>query len=107
MSKIKLVHKDKEYFLEFSRNTARTLEERGFNLQLVDSQPNKMIPLLIQGAFMKNHASLSVKKVDEIFEAQTGKKGLIGAVAELYGETLKSLIGDEEDEEKNATWEIV
>lgn len=107
MSKIKLVHKDKEYFLEFSRNTAKAIEERGFSLELIGSQPNKMIPLLLQGAFMKNHPTVKAVKVEEIFLAQNGRAGLINAIAELYAQTVNSLLGDEEDDEKNATWEIV
>jgi hypothetical protein len=109
MSKIKLTHKNKEYTLEYARYSARSIEEKGFNLELIASQPNKMIPLLLQGAFMKNHPTIKPALVDEIFEAQTKKSGLITALAEMYGETVKSLIGDveEEDNEKNATWEIV
>ncbi|WP_407453566.1 DUF5055 domain-containing protein [Methanobrevibacter sp.] len=108
MSKIKLQHKDKEYILEFSRNTAKAIEERGFNLELVGIAPNKMIPLLIQGAFMKNHPTLKQTKVEEIFLAQKGRAGLINALAELYAETVNSLLGNEdEDDEKNATWEMI
>ena len=107
MSKIKLTHKDKEYILEFSRNTARAIEERGFNLEAIGSQPNKMIPLLVQGAFMKNHPTLKQVKVDEIYLAQNQKSGLINALAEMYADTVNSLVGNEEDDEKNATWEII
>ena len=108
MSKIKLLHKDKEYFAEFTRNTAKAIEERGFNLELIGSQPNKMIPLLIQGAFMKNHPTLKYQKVEEVYLAQTHKGDLIGKLAEMYAETVNSLVGnEEEDDGKNATWEIV
>ena len=108
MSKIKLTYKDKDYILEFSRNTAKAIEERGFNLNLIDSQPNKMIPLLFHGALMKNHSSLTAKKVEEMYDAQNHKVKLVGAIAELYAETVKSLVGDEEEDEgKNATWEMI
>ena len=66
-----------------------------------------MIPLLIQGAFMKNHPTLKYVKVEEIFMAQNNRAGLVNALAELYAETVNTLLGDEEDDEKNATWEIV
>lgn len=107
MSKIKLVHKDKEYILEFSRNTAKAIEERGFNLELIVNQPNKMIPLLVQGAFMKNHPTLKQVKLDEIYMAQTQKGGLIEALATMYAETVNSLLGNDEEEGKNATWEMI
>lgn len=107
MSKIKLNYKDKEYILEFSRNTAKAIEDRGFSLDQIGTAPIKMIPLLVHGAFMKNHSSLKTVKVDEIFNAQTQKSGLIQALMEMYADTVNTLFGDEEDEEKNATWEMI
>ena len=108
MSKIKLTYKDKDYILEYTRTTARGIEERGFVASKVESSPNRMIPLLVYGAFKKNHPTLKETKIDEIFSAQTRKGDLIGKLAELYAETITSLLGDgEEADEKNATWEII
>ena len=111
MSKIKLTHNDKTYTLEYTRRSARIIEEQGFKLDEIGNAPNKMIPLLWQGAFVKNHQGLKPKKLDEIYKAQTNKSDLIEALATLYADTIKSLIGDEDEEEetdeKNATWELV
>jgi hypothetical protein len=108
MSKIKLTYKEKDYIAEFSRNTAKAIEERGFSVDLIATQPNKMIPLLIYGAFMKNHSTVKQTKIDEIFLAQNHRGELVGKLAEMYVETVNTLVGDDEDaDEKNATWEIV
>ena len=74
MSKIKLTYKEKDYIAEFSRNTAKAIEERGFSVDLIATQPNKMIPLLIYGAFMKNHSTVKQTKIDEIFLAQNHRR---------------------------------
>lgn len=108
MSKIKINHEDKIYTLEYTRRGARIIEDNGFDLEKITSAPNKMIPLLWQGAFVKNHQGLKPNKLDEIFEAQSHKAKLIEALATMYAETIKTLVGDEEeDEEKNSTWELV
>ena len=107
MSKIKLSYKEKTYTLEFNRRTARIIEENGFKLEEIGNQPNKMIPLLFQGAFLKNHQNIKPTLLDDIYDAQTQKSELIMALANMYGDTVKSLVGDEEDESKNATWELV
>ena len=41
MSKIKLNYKEKIYTLEYSRSSARIIEENGFNLSAIEEQPNK------------------------------------------------------------------
>jgi hypothetical protein len=107
MSKIKLSYKEKTYTLEFNRRTARIIEENGFKLEEIGNQPNKMIPLLFQGAFVKNHQNIKPSLLDDIYDAQTQKSELIMALANMYGDTVKSLVGDEEDESKNSTWELV
>ena len=108
MSKIKLNYEDRTYTLEYTRGTARIIEENGFNINLVDTQPNKMIPLLFQGAFLKNHRNIKPKVLDEIYDAQTKKNDLIMALGTMYADTTKSLVDDEsEDDEKNQTWELV
>lgn len=107
MSKIKLSYKEKTYTLEFNRRTARIIEENGFSLEEIGNQPNKMIPLLFHGAFLKNHQNIKPSLLDDIYDEQTKKSELIMALANMYADTVKSLVGDEEDEEKNATWELV
>ena len=108
MSKIRLNYKEKTYVLEYTRRSARIIETNGFKADEVGNQPNVMIPLLWQGAFVKNHPNVKPKTLDDIYEAQNNKSKLIETLVTLYYETVKSLVGDEEeDDEKNATWELV
>ena len=59
MSKIALTYENKEYVLEYSRQSVRTMEAQGFVLNELETKPVTMIPMLYQGAFIKHHKGLS------------------------------------------------
>lgn len=108
MSKINLTYKNKNYELEYTRQAVKNMEAQGFVLDQVSDKPMTMIPLLIYGAFMKNHASVKRKTIDEIAdELGNNKIKFINALAEMYAETVSSLMGeDDEDAEGNVQWEV-
>lgn len=103
MSKVTLTHNKTEYNLEFDRQTVKTLEAQGFVLDELTTKPATMIPMLFQGAFIKNHRGVKRKVLDDIFENLKDKTGLMGVLMELYAETLSALVDDNEDE-GNVTW---
>lgn len=103
MSKITLTHKKTEYVLEYNRQTIKVMESQGFVLEEVTSKPATMIPLLFDGAFIKNHGRVKRNVKDEIFESLKDKTGLMQVLMEMYAETLSSLIEDNADE-GNVTW---
>ena len=106
MSKITLTHDKQEYILEYSRQSVKTIESRGFNIDEITTKPMTMIPLLYEGAFVKNYSGKVKRKVmDEIYEGIGDKTGFIQALAEMYGETLASLT--EDNAEGNVTWAMV
>lgn len=107
MSSIKITYKNAEYTLEFSRRTASIIEKAGFDYNEISTKPNLMIPLLLQGSFMKWHPKIKPAKIEEIFGEVTDKNGLIQVLVELYLETVQTLLGTEDDEAENqgnATW---
>lgn len=106
MSAIKYNYKNRDYILEFSRRTASIIEKSGFRYQEVDKQPNVMIPLLVYGAFVKNHSNLKQGKIDEIYDSIKGKSAFVMKLVELYLETVNTLTGDDDDE-GNVNWEEV
>ena len=106
MSKITLTYNDKEYDLEYSRQSVRTMEAQGFVLNDIETKPVTMIPMLYQGAFIKNHEGIKRNLMDEIYDELSDKTGLIAALMELYVETLSTLTDDKE-EAGNATWVMV
>lgn len=106
MSKIALTHNEKEYELEYSRASVRTMESQGFVLDELTSKPMTMIPMLFSGAFIKNHRGIKRSLIDEIYEEIGNKTALTEALMEMYAETLGALT-DSENNEGNVTWAVV
>lgn len=103
MSKITISYDKKDYVLEYSRQSVRTMEAQGFVLDDIAAKPMMMIPMLFQGAFIKNHRGIKRNLMDEIYEEINNKTDLITALMELYTETLSTLMDDKADA-GNATW---
>ena len=106
MSKITLNYKDKDYTLEYNRQSVRVMESQGFVLEQISEKPVTMIPMMFQGAFIKNHRGLKRALIDEIYDEVADKSGLLNALMEMYAETLSSLT-DEKEVEGNAIWTVV
>ena len=105
MSKINLTYKKDEYILEYNRQSVKTMESQGFVLEELTAKPMTMIPLLFNGAFIKNHRGIKRNLMDEIFEEIGDKTALMEALMEMYAETLGTLT--EGSGEGNATWAMV
>jgi hypothetical protein len=112
-TKITVSYKDNDYILEFSRNTAKQIEDQGFVLDLLTEKPATMIPLLVYGAFLKNNRGIKRALVEEIYANVVGKvggdgqEGFINVLGEMYAETVSTLMSDEPVEEGNAaTWTV-
>lgn len=104
MSKIVLNHNKKEYVLEYNRQSVKMMEGQGFVLDEITTKPVTMIPLLFQGAFLKNCKGTKRAVIDEIFDGIGNKSDLMSALIEMYADTLSSLTDDVE--EGNVTWEL-
>lgn len=105
MSKITISYDKKEYVLEYSRQSVRTMEAQGFVIDDISAKPMMMIPMLFQGAFIKNHRGIKRNLMDEIYEEINDKTGLISALMEMYADTLNTLMDDKADA-GNATWAV-
>jgi len=105
MSKINLTYNKKDYILEYNRQSVKTMESQGFVLEELTAKPMTMIPLLFNGAFIKNHRGIKRNLMDEIFEEIGDKTALMEALMEMYAETLGTLT--EGSGEGNATWAMV
>lgn len=105
MSKIVLNYDNKEYELEFNRQSVKMMESQGFVLDEITSKPMTMIPLLFSGAFIKNCKGVKRSVIDNIFDSVGDKTSLMQALMEMYAETLSSLTDDVG--EGNVTWTLV
>ncbi len=109
---ITVTYDNKTYDLEYSRNSVKAMEQQGFVLDQIGDKPMTMVPLLVYGAFMKNHKGIKRSLVDEIYEHISdkigdGDNGFIQALLEAYADTLNTLTENNSVDEGNvATWKV-
>ena len=113
-TKINISYQEKDYTLEFSRQSVKQMENQGFVASQVEDKPMTMIPLLVRGAFYKNHRGIPSEKVDEIYDNLANKMGegeeagFIVALMKMYAETLNTLMDDKKAKSGNvASWTVV
>ena len=107
MSKITLTHNGKDYTLEYSRQSVKTMEQQGFVLDEIATKPMTMIPQMFQGAFIKNHKGIKRSLVDDIYKDIHNRSELMEALMEMYADTLSSLMDDGPADSGNVTWSLV
>ena len=111
-TKITVTYNKKHYDLEYSRNSVKQMEQQGFVLDQIGDKPMTMVPLLVYGAFMKNHKGIKRALVDEIYDHITdkvgdGENGFIQALLEMYADTVNTLTENNSVDEGNAaTWKV-
>ena len=112
-TKITISYQKKNYDLEYSRTTAGQIEDMGFVLEQLSEKPNKMIPLLFYGAFLKHNRAIKPQMTNEIWDnlvnksGEDGENGIIGVLAEMYAETVNTLTDSKSEDEGNAAvWKV-
>lgn len=90
------------YVLEFSRDSVRFAEQRGFKITELTDFPQMNIPAFFYYAFRKNHKSLSREKTDKLLDDLGGlTPAELGRLVELYNQPNEALIITEESGRKN------
>lgn len=81
------------YELDFSRETVKTAEQRGFKISELTDFPNINIPTLFYLAFRKNHKDVSKDKADKLLDAMGGLTSAeLSRLVELYNQPSEALI---------------
>ena len=93
---------DETYTLEFSRDSVRFAEQRGFKISELTDFPLINIPAFFFYAFRMHHPSVSRAQTDKILFEEMGGLGPdeLSRLAELYAVPQKTLL--RQDERKNA-----
>ena len=91
------------YELDFSRESIRFAEARGFEIDTVTKFPVTKIPELFYYAFRKNHRNVAKSQTDNILETLGGLTGpMLERLIQLYNQAaLTHIIAAEEDMGKN------
>ena len=98
----------KELTLEFSRESVKFAEARGFTLEDVDKYPMTKIPEFIYYSFRMHHKNIALDYAEKlVFEKFGGigklPKGFMQRLVDLYVQPFGTLTDDEDEneEEKN------
>lgn len=102
-TKISLSYEGKDYTLEYTRQSVKTMENRGFVAGKILDAPMTVLPDLFYGAFLANHKYIDRKVVDEIFDKMLDKKALVETLTQMYNEPLEALMSDG-DEGNGIAW---
>lgn len=112
-TKITVTYQNKDYVLEFSRSTAKQIEDQGFVLDQLTDKPATMVPLLVYGAFMMHNRGIKRNLVDEIYSnilrkvGGEGEEGFLNVLGEMYAESVSTLMDDSNIDEGNAAiWNV-
>ena len=100
---IKLTDKDGKVFtLEYNRDSAKFIEERGLSLNDIDDKPTTQLPLLFWGAFRMHHRNISLADADRIRDEELCglTKEMIARLCELYAYPAASMVRSEEDDDE-------
>jgi hypothetical protein len=95
----------KKYVLEFSRNTVRFAEGRGFNINTIGKKPMTDLSDLFYYAFLMHNPTMKQEETDEMIDKGFGGLNNIPAkvfkrLGELYNQAFVTLTDEEEKEIK-------
>ena len=99
-------YEDTKYTLEFNRNAVTLMEKGGFRLDQIGERPATLIPMLFEGAFLMHHRRVKEEKVHEIYKHVEDKEGLIVKLANMYQETVSSVLEEDDKDTKKISWEV-
>lgn len=95
---------NKDYTLEFNRDTIKFAEGRGFRLQDVDNFPMSKIPEFFWYAFRMHHPSVSAGQAEALLDRMGGMSEELGKrLGELWAVPFEVLAPDTDGDEKNVT----
>lgn len=97
----------KDYTLAFNNKTVKLMSANGFRIEDVWEKPIIGIPALFHGSFSVHHKGITQKLTDEIWATIKGKEALIEQLVKMYQKPIEAVLDEPEEDEKNATWEVV
>ena len=114
---INFKYKDKEYILEFNRDTFKKAELAGFPLSRVEalednpSDAIEVIPELWYRAFQMHHPSVTRDEADEMYKSMDNKGGdgetdlgLIGDLVQIFSEPVAILFTEQGNTKWSKSW---
>lgn len=96
---------NRDYTLEFSRDSIKFAEGRGFRIVDVDNYPMTKVPEFFWYAFRMHHPSVSLAQAEKLLERMGGMtEALAQRLGELWAVPFETLASEQDDgEAKNVT----
>lgn len=104
-SKIKFVYNERPYVLEFTRDSVKKMEKKGFDAAEVVKKPMSLLPELFAGAFIAHHPFVREKLINEIYTAFDDKGELLNALCEMYSLVIEDFVAELEKSNNGLKWE--
>lgn len=97
---------NREYTLEFDRDSVRFAESRGFKLEDVDTYSMTKVPEFFWYAFRMHHKSVALNQAEELLKEIGGiNEAIAKRLVELWVQTYDAL-GNEETKNPDLTVEL-
>lgn len=95
-TKITFEYDGDEYTLEYTADSLKKMQDRGFNFNDMNSRLLTAPEELFDGAFIANHKNVSRKKREEIFRELVGEnedgEDLFEVLAEMVNEAIDEIM---------------
>ena len=95
----------REYILDFTRETCKMAEARGFDWDELTNKPVTLIPIIFHTAFLRYEPRMSIIKTDRILEDMGGiQPKQVHRLKQLYEQAMSTLVAEdtEDGSTKNA-----
>lgn len=102
-TKINFTYDGKDYCLEYTRQTVKRMEDRGFVASRIVEAPMTILPELFAGSFQANHKYTDRKVIDAIYDKMLDKHQLLETLTQMYNEPIEALMADG-DEGNGIAW---
>ena len=102
---IHFTYDGKDDTLEYTRRTVQQMETEGFSISKVTETPAISIPMLFAGAFKAHHKWMKPNVIEEIYAQMPNKDKLIERLAEMYNDSLATLMDEPDESAKKVSWE--
>jgi len=102
--KLTITYDGIDYVLEYTRNSVREMEERGFRAGDLKNKPMSGWLELFGGAFICHHKRVNRNLIEEIFYHTSNRDALMDELADMYIATVDTLFDEPAENEKNAVW---
>lgn len=102
-TRINFTYDGKDYCLEYTRQTVKRMEDRGFVASRIVEAPMTILPELFAGSFQANHKFTDRKVIDAIYDKMLDKRQLLETLTQMYNEPIEALMADG-DEGNGIAW---